>query len=209
MILCWSSKGGSGTTVVAASVAILSSARRPTTLIDLTGDLPAVLGLAEPSGPGVTDWLSSAHAPSLSTLAVPVTEQLQLVPRGTGAAPSGQQWSALAAEIAGSVDELVVIDAGVGAPDRSLHTIADRSILVVRPCYLALRRAVHVGLTPTEVVLVSEPGRALTARDVERAIGAPVTADIPLDPAVARAVDAGLLVARLPRSLAHALRTPA
>ena len=34
----------------------------------------------------------------------------------------------------------------------------------------------------------------------------PVCAEVDLEPAVARAVDAGLLAARLPRSLAHALR---
>ena len=55
------------------------------------------------------------------------------------------------------------------------------------------------------MVLIDEPGRALRARDVEHALGAPVIAEIGYDPAVARAVDAGLLVARLPRSLVQPL----
>jgi hypothetical protein len=59
---------------------------------------------------------------------------------------------------------------------------------------------------PTGIVLVTEPGRALGARDVERAIGAPVVAEVPYDPAVARAVDAGLLATRLPGSIARPLR---
>jgi hypothetical protein len=54
-------------------------------------------------------------------------------------------------------------------------------------------------------VLIREPGRALHAADVERAVGVPVVAELDLDPAVARAVDAGLLAARLPRSLQRRL----
>jgi hypothetical protein len=55
------------------------------------------------------------------------------------------------------------------------------------------------------VVLVTEPGRSLGRTDVERAIGAPVVADVAVDPQVARAVDAGLLLHRLPRGLARDL----
>ena len=64
-------------------------------------------------------------------------------------------------------------------------------------------------LAASGIVLVHEPGRALTARDVERSLGAPVVAELHYDPAVARAVDAGLLAARLPRSLAHSLKSAA
>jgi hypothetical protein len=59
---------------------------------------------------------------------------------------------------------------------------------------------------PTEVVLVAEPGRALTRHDVGAALGAPVTAVVEVDPGVARAVDAGLLSGRLPRGLVRELR---
>jgi hypothetical protein len=55
-------------------------------------------------------------------------------------------------------------------------------------------------------VLLAEPGRALDATDVESVIGAPVVAQVSVDPAVARAVDAGLLASRLPRGLERALR---
>ena len=61
-------------------------------------------------------------------------------------------------------------------------------------------------LRPSAVVLVEEPGRALTNHDVEEIVGVPVTVEIGLDPAIARAVDAGLLASRLPRSLERALR---
>lgn len=84
--------------------------------------------------------------------------------------------------------------------------MADRSLLVTRACYLALRRAVSAPIRPTGVVLVAEPGRALRATDVEAAVGAPVVATVAVDPAVARAVDAGLLTARLPRLMERDLR---
>jgi hypothetical protein len=98
-----------------------------------------------------------------------------------------------------------VIDLGTTAPPTALADAAEQSLLVIRPCYLALRRVVERGHTPDGVVLVGEPGRALNAGDVARSVGAPVVAQIPYDPAVARAVDAGLLAARLPRSISGPL----
>jgi hypothetical protein len=62
---------------------------------------------------------------------------------------------------------------------------------------------------PSGVVLDTEPGRSLVRRDVEYVLGAPVRAEIELDPLVARAVDAGLLATRLPRGLHRALRDAA
>ena len=82
---------------------------------------------------------------------------------------------------------------------------ASLSLLVLRPCYLALRRAVDAPLRPSGVVLVAEPGRALGRRDVEDVLDAPVRAEVPVSPAVARMVDAGLLSRRLPRLLERAL----
>jgi hypothetical protein len=39
-------------------------------------------------------------------------------------------------------------------------------------------------------------------------LGAPVVAEVPVDPAVSRAVDAGLLACRIPASLVDALAVP-
>jgi hypothetical protein len=58
-------------------------------------------------------------------------------------------------------------------------------------------------------VLIDEPGRALRARDIECGLGAPVVATVLLDPAIARAVDAGLLLARVPAAFRHAVRLAA
>ncbi len=207
MFLCWSAKGGSGTTVVSAALALVLSHQRPTLLVDLAGDAPAALGLPEPAGPGLGDWLASptADAAALHRLAVPATDVLQLVPRGgSPIAPGSTRWPELGAALTHQ-GLAVVIDAGTGTPPSALFAAATHRLLVTRPCYLALRRAVAAGLQPTGIVLVDEPGRALNARDVERALNAPVVAEVAYDPAVARAVDAGLLAARLPRSLSHAL----
>ena len=209
MFLCWSAKGGSGTTVVAAALALVFSQRHPVVLIDLGGDSPAALGIAEPHGPGVAEWFASptADVAALSRLAVDATDALQLIPRGAVALPppGDAQWARLVAALAAH-GTTVVIDSGSGAPPAALLGAATHSLLVTRPCYLALRRAVATGLHPTGIVLIDEPGRALTARDVERSLNAPVVAELQYDPAVARAVDAGLLASRLPRSLAHSLK---
>ncbi len=208
MILCWAAKGGSGTTVVACALALGSARSQPTALIDLSGDCATALGMDEPTGPGVVDWLASPTAgpTDLFRLAVIVRDEVLLIPRGEGPAPEGQ-WSRLASALTGSRN--VIIDAGTGHPPQALHDAAEQSLLVTRPCFIAIRRAQHLLIRPTGIVLVDEPGRSLTSRDVEHALGVPVAAEVRLDPAVARAVDAGLLIARLPKSLVISLRRAA
>ena len=88
MITCWSAKGGSGTSVVAAALAVLL-ARRPqgALLVDLCGDQPALLGCREPQGHGVRDWLVSATdtpPDALGRLEMDVVTGLRLLPTGSG-----------------------------------------------------------------------------------------------------------------------------
>ena len=80
------------------------------------------------------------------------------------------------------------------------------SLFVTRACYLALRRALRVGVDADGVVLLAEPGRALGRRDVADLLGLPVVGVVEADPAVARAVDAGTLGRRVPPTLARGLR---
>jgi hypothetical protein len=89
---------------------------------------------------------------------------------------------------------------------RPVAASATVSLLVLRPCYLALRRAASFPLRPSGVVLVTDGGRSLTAADVEAVLGVPVRAVVDFDPAIATAVDAGSLGARLPRRLQRSLR---
>jgi hypothetical protein len=207
MLLCWSAKGGSGTTVVATALSLMRSNTRSTTIADLCGDVPAVLGLPEPAGPGLTDWLTSADADddALERLAVEVTPMLRLLPRGTAAMPASPRWGDLVGALDDFDDELVV-DAGSGEPPHELMCASEQSLLVIRPCYLAMRRFADLRARPTGIVVISEPGRNLRGADLARSIGAPVVANVPFDPAVFNAVNAGLLSGRLTRSLVSALR---
>jgi MinD-like ATPase involved in chromosome partitioning or flagellar assembly len=212
-VSCWSAKGGVGTTVVAASLGLVLAERAGAgvLLVDLAGDLPAVLGVAEPDGPGVAAWAAAGAqvpADALSRLEVPVRPGLALLPRGRGDSVASERATLLAGLLAAD-DRAVVVDCGTivdGSATVPLATAATASLLVTRPCYLALRRAVTCPARPTGVVLVDEPGRALDGSDVEGVLGVPVVATIELDAGVARAVDAGLLASRLPRSLRRALR---
>ena len=205
LTVCWSAKGGSGTTVVAAALALGSS--NDSLLIDLDGELPAALGVPEPSGQGLSDWFASdAPERSILDLAAAVAGTTRLVPRGPAAIPrESARWPTLRSFLTTSPLD-VVVDAGCGAPPADLIAEQARKLLVTRPCYLSLLRATRLP-RPDGIVLVAEPGRSLTAGDVARAIGAPVVAEVAVDPAIARAVDAGLLAARLPRAMVKSLQT--
>jgi hypothetical protein len=227
LISCWSSKGGAGTTVVAAALAI-SLANPPdgrAVLADLAGDALAVLGLhAELSRPGLAAWLGAGDevpADGLARLEVPVRPGLTVLPRGRG--PLDPARAEVLAGLLAADHRPVVVDAGVvpvregdgrgaGADGETalvLAAAATHSLLVLRPCYLALRRAVSCPLRPSAVVLVREEGRALRETDVEDALGVPVTAIVRVTAKVARTVDSGMLASHLPRSLAHDLRSAA
>lgn len=94
-----------------------------------------------------------------------------------------------------------VIDAGFELP-----AFSQRILLVLRPCYLALRKAMNAPFTADGIVLVGEPQRALQKADVEDVTGIKVITEIPWKPAISTAVDAGLLAARLPTTLERAMR---
>jgi hypothetical protein len=219
VILCWAAKGGSGTTVVAAALAL--SSHRPSLLVDLDGELPAVLGLPEPDRPGVADWLASdTSTDHLAELLVDVGPRVWLLPWQSAASVGKHRhiddldarWATLGDWLHDWSNQWgcdVTIDGGTRVPPDPLAARADRSLLVTRACYLSLRRAVRCGVRPTGVILVDEPGRGLGPRDIEHAIGVPVEAVISVDPGVARAVDAGLLASRLPRVMKRALRVVA
>lgn len=217
LVTCWSAKGGAGVTVVAATLAVLLGRRTPggALLVDLGGDAPAVLGVPEPDSPGVAGWLgggATVPADALRRLEIEVAPGVRLLPRGVGALVPDRA-EVLTAMLADSPRPVVVdcgADATGGGPvATSLVRAADRSVLVIRPCYLALRRAMVLAERPTEVVLVREPGRVLSRDDVEQVVRARVVAEVELDPAVARAVDGPGLAGRLPRSLERGLRDAA
>jgi len=220
----WSVKGGAGVSVTSAGLALVLARRgRSTIIVDLVGDLPAVLGLADPRGPGWNEWFTTPEQDPgvLRRLLVPVTEDLRLLPFGeSGPAvrdvsddPDGNVvgtavGTAVAALVTSAAE--VVVDAGRRGVDSPTAVVdaaasAGRSVLVTRACYLSLRRLVRCGARADSVALVLDPGRALDRRDVADVTGLNVDTTIEVDPAVARCVDAGLLVRRPNRAFSRSL----
>ena len=212
LVSCWSVKGGVGTTVVASALAISRArvAGDDVLLVDLDGDVPAALGV-DARGPGLADWFAAGAdvpADGLARLEEPVAPGLSVLPRGNGPLDAPGRADVLAGLLAGA-GRRVVVDCGVVEPGRpaslALAATATHSLLVTRACYLALRRAQALPVRPSGVVCVSEPGRALSRLDLQRVIGAPVRAEVPVDPGIARLIDAGLLVSHFPRRLGRVL----
>jgi hypothetical protein len=187
MIITVSSpKPGNGVTVTAALLALTASATQHTTIMDLAGDQLSALGVT-----------------AVGQRQIEVTAQLTVIDATTDTTPEQHQ-QIVDCEAQGA---LVIVDAG--RADHPIHDLLDtdtRRVWVMRCCYLTLRRAVAAAYRPDEIIVIGEPQRALNQRDIERAVGVNVTTVIDLDPGVARAVDAGLLAARLPRDAGARLR---
>ncbi len=202
LVVVTAAKGGQGTSVVAAGLALLAAERRPTLLVDLAGDQPHLFGHQPPSA-DLEHWLDGdgRHPDSLARLETPVAEGLTLLSVADGMVGVPRQRTRTLARMLAADERCVIVDYGVG-PDGSdpLGDLVSRTLQVIRPCYLALRAA-RRRPTPDGLIVVNERGRLLTRRDVADAIGAPVVCELWRDPAVARAVDAGLLGTRTPRSL--------
>jgi hypothetical protein len=205
MVVLWSVKGGQGVSVTAACLALSLAERDGTALlVDLCGDAPFVLGVADDGGPGLGEWLASppgVGAASLDHLARDVGAGVRLLPAGAVEVHRGSpRWEDAARHLSGLAGP-VVVDAGCLPVPSPLLTGGNRSVLVMRPCYLALRRAARSTQRIDCVILLDEPGRALRRRDVEQCVGAPVAVEVMTHPSVARAVDAGLLTSRRHSSL--------
>lgn len=215
LLTLWSPKGGSGTSVFAAACSLVLARCTGARLVDLDGDQPAILGLGAEPAAGVADWLAAGpNAPTdaLDRLAVEIAPELVLLPRGAehralAPRPEAEAGAALAVALRdGEVP--TIVDAGTAATPaaRALLEVSDVSLVVVRPCYVTLRRAVRLALVgrAAGIVLVEEPERALGAREIADVLGRPVVARVPVKGAIARAVDAGVLPSRLPDGLARA-----
>ena len=168
-----------------------------TLLIDLCGDVPAAIGMAEPHGPGINDWLNEDNIgdpQQMVMLGTPVIPGLVVLHRGARFVTGEPRWEALAAAIS-SLPHDVIIDAGTTYVPEVLTQAVNNVSMVVKPCYLSLRRASRLA-RPSNVFVIKEENRALTVKDVGNVLGVPVAAEIPYEPAISRAVDAGLLTAR-------------
>jgi hypothetical protein len=151
------------------------------------GDLAAVLGAVAP------------------TAEITISERLSLLgsPAGEADTTDSDRFDADILSALSNESRTVIVDAGsIETPrQHQLAEAAARSLLVLRPCYLTLRRVAGKPLAAHGVVLIEEPGRSLQRDDVEAVLELPVLARIPLDPAIARSIDSGLLTSRIPRQL--------
>jgi hypothetical protein len=222
LIALWSATGGSGTSVFTAACALVLARQARDAgqasgvrVADLAGDLPAVFGLGADPDVGLADWLDAgpeAPTEALDRLLGEVAPGVALLPRGRGpriatALPAAESGAALAVAL-GLGSSPVLVDCGTAREPatRAVVEVADVAIVVLRGCYLALRRAVHA--PPLEhtagVVLLEEAGRSLGANEIGEVLDLPVLARIPVKDTIARAVDAGVLPTRLPEPLARA-----
>jgi hypothetical protein len=219
----WSATGGSGTSVITAACAIALARRLVdgehgvgVRVADLAGDLPAVFGLGTDPDVGLVDWLMAgpeAPTDALDRLLIDVDAGVALLPRGGRSAqaerarPAAESGAALAVALAHGSSPVLVDCGGAREPaERALVEVADLSFVVMRSCYLALRRAVHAPMLACTagVVLLDEPGRSLGAREVSEVLELPVLVRVPVKAPIARAVDAGVLTTRMPDVLARA-----
>ena len=207
-VAVWSVKGGTGVTSVAAMLAISQVEHAYDTLIvDLCGDMPAVLGLPDPDGPGVSEWcaLDMPTPESLGRLEVEVRPGLRLLPRGSSDLPDQTKHLMTVLETS---KRHVIVDCGrlpATGFARDVMMASARRLLVMRPCCLNLRRAQFELSEPTGVVVLKEPKRSLGIADIEMVTAAPVVAQIAVDHSIARCIDSGLISARLPRHLLRSL----
>lgn len=83
----WALKGGTGTTSLATALALnlAREGQKEILLVDLAGEIPAVLGIPSLTPVGIGDWLSveeNLEADSLKHLEYEVIDGLHLLPRG-------------------------------------------------------------------------------------------------------------------------------
>jgi hypothetical protein len=215
LLALWSPKGGSGTSVLAATCSlVLAREAGAARLGDLDGDHPAIFGLGAEPPVGLIDWLNAGpEAPSeaLDRLAVEAAPGVALLPRGGSErtlAPvaSAEAGAALAVALRdGPVATIVDCGRASDPATRAVVEVADVSVVVVRGCYLAVRRALRAPVLArtSGAVLVEEKDRSLTEKEVGDVLDIPVLARVPVKTAIFRAVDAGVLAARLPEPIAR------
>jgi len=165
-------KGGVGNTTVATLLAQGASQRGRTLLIDTTG---------------TGDCLSILGMPFSFTRATENGETIQAL---TNLDVAGKNYNGF-----GDDYDTVIIDAGTTNPTLGGLEITGHTTVVTTLCYLSLKNLM-ANDTPDEIIVLKEKGRALNVQDVESITNMKVYVVIPRDPAVARAIDAGMLTTR-------------
>lgn len=160
-----SPKPGTGTSTVAALIALSSGVK--TLIVDQSQsqDIDALLGLA------------SSHEPVRQ-----VTNLVDLV------------ITDLIGVAFPSDYDLIVIDRGVAQQGHTRSVLIDgaENYLVTRKCYLSLRKANKL-VQHDGVIIVDEEGRALTNKDVKSVLQTPIVGVVAYSAPLTRSIDSGLL----------------
>lgn len=181
-------KGGQGTTTVAVILAAALARHGPTLLVVDDVDEAAALAAA-PVRPDDSSALRLQLAPCLWAIAA-------------------------VAGAANAANDHIVVDLGRLGHGLPLCASNGRRYIVHRgPDYLAAWHHARRVCSADGIILLQEPGRTLRTTDLAEATGLPVAATVPVTQALARAIDAGLLLPRLDAITALApllaLATPA
>lgn len=208
------SKGGVGTTVTTVIAAITYAKAHPdeqVVIVDCQEDIAGVVGCVGSEmeilpNLRITTPLAVAHERARERTPIDPEKHPMLAKIG------GWQTSSVFA-LAETCEVFVdcgryTINPPYDDPRMAMWEKADRRVLVVRNDYLSLRSAFrsdddgqkNADQMATAVVCIVDPERSLSVRDVRDVLSKPVI-EIPADPTVARAVDAGVLTVRHPHVL--------
>ena len=137
--VCASAKGGQGCTTIAAVLAVLAAqSNQPTLLLDTRGDAAPILGVSDPAPAGTfAEAMANAVEPCRHLRVATIAgDQID------SDATSGL-------ERVTAAGHRVIVD--TGTDHDVLHRfdpLRPQRLLVTRPCYLALRRAIGVPFVP-------------------------------------------------------------
>jgi hypothetical protein len=207
----WSAKGGVGVTACSIAFAGVCARFGQVTLVDLHGDAAVGVGMSlSPEQQGISDWLAARDkvgSDALAALSISITDSLSIIPCGSIEITETDALFLLSALAQFSQ---VVIDVGNVTANNFAMSVAmhaQQSLMVTRPCYLSLHNALRVPFRASGLVYVGEPSRALHRGDIEDALGVSTAVHMPFDPAVARALDAGVLHSKIPRVVEKAWKS--
>lgn len=178
-IVLTGARGGQGTSTIAATLAVLAAGHGPTQLV--------------PDDPRSTAALMGV-AVALDEEWVEVCPNLTMATNGHHVVLTGHP--------ATTVIDGGRIPNGPFDEDTTPPVAIDgleRYAVLRGPCYVAISSLLATGRRFDGVILLTEPGRALSERDVTDVLGTPVVATIPIEAAIARSIDAGLLLSSLHR----------
>src|SRR5262249_37596951 len=152
-----------------------------------------------------------APAAALDRIAVPVSSNLTLLPRGLSLPyDAPPEVGAALGFVLANDPVLTIADLSTASPPvlRAMIEVSDVAVMVVRDSYVALRSALRDPLlaAASGVIAMEETGRALGASEIRDVLGVEVLGVVPVRMPIARVIDAGVLATRMPEPLERAAK---